>query len=234
MIFIIVCWQSWAFYLQGSEGFDINEIISEHELFKFSFVRHPFERYADDDQVFVQSWSLFWRRLISCYEDKILNEPDTEVFYFEIVKQFKIYNEISFTTFVEYVIVEATKSNCFARSSNCWINPHFRQVQLSSHVRHIIWSCIFRPYHSNCFYCHVKYDVIGRLEDYSDDIMYIAVKQNLTSLLPELNKINRKSKIATNNRVDFYMSQLSDQHKEKLFDLYKLDFDLFGYDPWNV
>ena len=66
--------------------------------------------------------------------------------------------------------------------------------------------------------------------------MYIAVKQNLTSLLPELNKINRKSKtkIATNNRVDFYMSQLSEQHKEKLFDLYKLDFDLFGYDPWNV
>ena len=65
-------------------------------------------------------------------------------------------------------------------------------------------------------------------------MMYIAVKQNLTSLLPELNKINRKSKIATNNRVDFYMSQLSDQHKEKLFDLYKLDFDLFGYDPWNI
>ena len=66
--------------------------------------------------------------------------------------------------------------------------------------------------------------------------MYIAVKQNLTFLLPELDKINRKSKtkIATNNRIDFYMSQLSDQHKEKLFDLYKLDFDLFGYDPWNV
>ena len=66
--------------------------------------------------------------------------------------------------------------------------------------------------------------------------MYIAVKQNLTSLLPELTKINResKTKIATNDRVDFYMSQLSDQHKEKLFDLYKLDFDLFGYDPWNV
>ena len=66
--------------------------------------------------------------------------------------------------------------------------------------------------------------------------MYIAVKQNLTSLLPELTKINRKSKskTATNDRVDFYMSQLSDQLREKLFELYKLDFDLFGYDPWNV
>ena len=67
-------------------------------------------------------------------------------------------------------------------------------------------------------------------------MMYIAVKQSLTSLLTELTKINHKSKskIATYDRVDFYMSQLSDQHKEKLLELYKLDFDLLGYDPWNV
>ena len=66
--------------------------------------------------------------------------------------------------------------------------------------------------------------------------MYIAVKQNLTYLLSELSKVNRqgKGKIATDNRVDFYMSQLGDHHKEKLFELYKLDFDLFGYDPWNI
>ena len=34
-------------YLQESNGFDINEFISEQNLFKFSFVRHPFERYND-------------------------------------------------------------------------------------------------------------------------------------------------------------------------------------------
>ena len=51
-------------------------------------------------------------------------------------------------------------------------------------------------------------------------MMYIAMKQNLTSLLSDLTKVNRKSKskIATNNRVDFYMSQLSDHQKEKLFE----------------
>ena len=117
------------FYLQESEGFDINEFTSEHDLFKFSFVRHPFQRYADADQVVIGPiMKVFLHRLISCYEDKILYAPDTEVFYFEIVKQFQTYHEISFTTFVEYVIAEATKSNCFARSSTCWINPHFRQV----------------------------------------------------------------------------------------------------------
>ena len=93
----------------------------------------------------------------------------------------------------------------------------------------------FRPYYSNCFYCHVEYDVIGKLEDFSDDIMYIALKQNLTSLLPELSKTNRKTKgkSSSDNKVEHYMSQLSDGYRKKLFELYKLDFELFGYDPGN-
>ena len=77
--------------------------------------------------------------------------------------------------------------------------------------------------------------MIGRLEDFSDDIMYIALKQNLTSLLPELSKTNRKTKgkSSSDNKVEHYMSQLSDGYRKKLFELYKLDFELFGYDPGN-
>ena len=99
-----------------------------------------------------------------------------------------------------------------------------------------IINSLFRPYYSNCFYCHVKYDVIGRLEDFSDDVLYIALKQNLTSLLPELSKTHRKSKgmSSSDNKVEHYMSQLSDHHRKKLFELYKLDFDLFGYDPGDM
>ena len=65
-------------------------------------------------------------RLVSCYEDKIIYAPDTEEIYFDIVNKLQKYDDISFTTFVEYVIAAATKENCFERSSNCWINPHFR------------------------------------------------------------------------------------------------------------
>ena len=33
----------------------LNSVLINEGIFSFSFVRHPFERYADDDQVVVQS-----------------------------------------------------------------------------------------------------------------------------------------------------------------------------------
>lgn len=103
----------------------------------------------------------------------------------------------------------------------------------------------FRPYYSNCDYCHIKYDVIGHLEDSADDIAYIAIKQNLTTLLPELNKVNQKTQddylnshpvVAArlgilHNKAEHYMSQLNIDLKKKIYELYQIDFDLFGYDP---
>lgn len=62
-------------------------------------------------------------RLISCYEDKVLEAPDTNPIYFDLVKK---YEDISFVKFVEYVLEGATRSNCFDRSSACQINEHFR------------------------------------------------------------------------------------------------------------
>ena len=66
--------------------------------------------------------------------------------------------------------------------------------------------------------------------------MYIAMKQNLTSLLSELTKINRKTKRAksSQDRIDSYMSQLSANLKRKLYEIYALDFELFGYDPGDT
>ena len=181
---------------QKENGFDVFDFTDKHKLLKVSFVRHPYER------------------LISCYENKVIHDPDAERMYFEIVEK---YNDTSFATFVDYVLEAATKKNCFARSSNCWINRHFR------------------PYYSNCFHCHIEYDVIGHLEDSADDVAYIAAKLNLTSFLPELSKTRNKTKgKKSNDWVKSYMSQLSKEQKEKLFELYKLDFALFGYEPENT
>ena len=91
-----------------------------------------------------------------------------------------------------------------------------------------------RPYINNCHYCYVKYDVIGHLEDSMEDTMYIAMKQNLTTLLPELIKKNHKTKRLQSpqeDRIRHYMSQLNISQKRKLYELYQLDFELFGYDP---
>ena len=78
--------------------------------------------------------------------------------------------------------------------------------------------------------------MIGHLEDSYEDTMYIALKQNISSLMPELTKTNRKTKGKKSllDRIDHYMSQLNINQKQKLYKLYKLDFDLFGYDPGDT
>ena len=65
---------------------------------------------------------------------------------------------------------------------------------------------------------------------------YIAIKQNLTTLIPELAMTtNRnKEKKSSKERIKFYMSKLNDDHKWKLYELYKPDFELFGYDPGHA
>ena len=65
---------------------------------------------------------------------------------------------------------------------------------------------------------------------------YIAMKQNLTTLIPELTMTtNRnKEKKSSKERIKFYMSKLKDDQKQKLYELYKLDFALFGYDPGHA
>ena len=90
-----------------------------------------------------------------------------------------------------------------------------------------------RPFIHTCGYCHIKFHVIGHLEDSTEDTMYIAMKQNLTTLLPELIKKNRKTKRtqeSSQDRIGHYMSQLNIRQNRKLLELYKNDFELFGYE----
>ena len=65
---------------------------------------------------------------------------------------------------------------------------------------------------------------------------YIAIKQNLTTLIPDLTMTTNqnKDKKSSKERIEFYMSKLNDDQKQKLYELYKLDFELFGYDPGHA
>ena len=90
-----------------------------------------------------------------------------------------------------------------------------------------------RPYLHNCFYCDVEYDVIGKLDEYGEDMLYIAMKQNLTSLMKDLTKVKNKTarkKGSDSMRILEYMSQIPSEAKEKLFELYKIDLEMFDYE----
>ena len=139
-----------------------------------------------------------------------------------------------------------------------------------------------RPYLPKCHYCDVDFDVIGKLEDFEEDVAYIAKKTNLTDhfrllnhvqnkspekndlsgiekkqVIPTLGIINSISTISLGQKTslnafsgpgyarnvqnnvqrryylekrDKYMSQLSPELVRDLYDLYKIDFEMFGYD----
>ena len=91
----------------------------------------------------------------------------------------------------------------------------------------------FRPYLPVCFYCDIDFDVIGKLEDFEEDVAYIAIKLNVTEQLGVLNYVQHetpgKGKISRKERRDKYMSKLSPKIIQDLYELYKIDFDMFSY-----
>ena len=90
-----------------------------------------------------------------------------------------------------------------------------------------------RPYLPNCLYCDINFDIIGKLEDFDEDVTYIAKMQNLTQHLRVLNHVqNSNSKKGDGSREEKmkkYMSQLTPELVRDLYELYKIDFEMFGY-----
>ena len=82
-------------------------------------------------------------------------------------------------------------------------------------------------------YCDVHYDVIGRLEDFNEDVLYISMKQNMTEHLQLLSQVengNRKRRgESQHQRIEKYMSQLNADMVEELYKLYQIDFEMFEY-----
>ena len=82
-------------------------------------------------------------------------------------------------------------------------------------------------------YCDVHYDVIGRLEDFNEDVLYISIKQNMTEILQLMSQIeNRNQKRrgkSQHRRIERYMSQLNAEIVEELYKLYQIDFEMFEY-----
>ena len=92
---------------------------------------------------------------------------------------------------------------------------------------------IFRPFHHRCSYCEVNYDVIGFMEDFDDDVEYVVRKRNLTLLIGQTGYVGNPSRndgMSQEMRITPYFSMLTEDVKRRLYELYKIDFEMFGYD----
>ena len=90
----------------------------------------------------------------------------------------------------------------------------------------------WRPQSAGCPYCHINYQVIGKVETFADDVKYIVVKQNLTHLIP-VNvtslKTHASKETARKSKTITYFQQLTNNQIRSLYQFYKPDFELFDY-----
>ena len=94
----------------------------------------------------------------------------------------------------------------------------------------------FRPFSHYCSFCEVSYDVIGTMEDFDADVEFIARKMTISQLLEHKDKRANQtpdSKRFSGNqteRIAAHFSLLERDVKLKLYKLYKMDFEMFGYE----
>ena len=187
--------------------YSINTYIKNNRILSISFVRHPFER------------------LVSAYNDKI-NNNFMKINGYE--KWFK--NDDSFSSFINLVLFEY-RSSCFpgissrfARLPTNWYNKNC-EYKINRH---------WRPFGFRCSYCDINYDLIGRMETWNDDLNYIIRKRGLQKVLPLQKADNlhfHASKQNTEQMTKEYFSKLSRKQKEDLYHMFRMDFEMFNYDP---
>ncbi|XP_076646831.1 carbohydrate sulfotransferase 11 [Halictus rubicundus] len=179
---------------------------------KLLVVRHPFER------------------LLSAYRDKLENsvagrEHGTLHFYRKYgSKIVQKYRETNFTR---------PRNDQVIRQDGvpppAGIEPTFREF-----VQYLIHTDLasygddhWMPYYLFCAPCLVDYDIIAKVETLWRDQIYAIHKLGLQQLI----KPRWRHSGGQSNPSKIYFRQLSKEMVEKLYEKFKLDFDLFDYSP---
>ena len=187
--------------------YSINNFLTSNQILSFSFVRHPFER------------------LVSAYKDKFSgNTKEFNRNYYPSHYSWWFKGGRSFSSFVDLVLYEY-RTSCYPNNTHAsriltnWSNATCED-KVDTH---------WRPFTFKCSYCDINYDLIGRMETWNDDLNYIARKRGLEKVLIASNK--NPSKLSTKEMTQEYFDTLSRKQKEDLYHMFRLDFEMFNYDP---
>ena len=88
-------------------------------------------------------------------------------------------------------------------------------------------------YFQLCSPCKINYDYFGKLDTISNDSEYIQTKLGIQK---KVSFPSRETSLPYNSsdKFDNYMSQLSQEQLRNLWEVYRLDFELFGYPKPNL
>ena len=82
----------------------------------------------------------------------------------------------------------------------------------------------------------MSYDAIGTMEDFDADVEFIARKMNISQLLEQKDKRanqtpdSKRFRGNQTERITAHFSLLERDVRLKLYQLYKMDFEMFGYE----
>ena len=91
----------------------------------------------------------------------------------------------------------------------------------------------WRPYVARCGYCSTNYTVIARMETFAADLAKISSLAGVR-LAKDVHTHQSSSgghHPTTAELAHTYFTELPRKYREALYKLYKIDFDMFGYDP---
>lgn len=89
----------------------------------------------------------------------------------------------------------------------------------------------WHKYRETCYPCTANYSAIVKLETARLDEQYVLHNSKLGSYTSQVEK---KHETRRGNSVDFrakYFSQVDCSLLKSVYEMYRLDFELFGYDP---
>lgn len=168
--------------------------------YKFMVTRHPFER------------------ILSAFRDKLENYERDLMFrngYYNtmygkyIVKVYRDDSDVTLSNRTEPTWQEFVKYLINTPSSK--FDEHWK------------------PIYSLCSPCVIKYNVIAKMETFSEDTQFIINQLGLEDRL-HVEWIHKTSDTRTSDIATAYFSQLTLAQIDQLFEKYRLDFELFGYD----
>ncbi|XP_065568716.1 carbohydrate sulfotransferase 11-like isoform X1 [Artemia franciscana] len=153
-----------------------------------------------------------FERLVSGYMNK-LGEPGEP--YFQNTYGAPIIEKYRFGATPEEI---KSGKPTFSEFINYLTDPEMvRTYNIDSH-----WAQYYKLSHP----CFVRFDYIVRFEHMKEDTQHILELRNLTKLV----KFTYKEPKTSNEKLKEYMQQLTINQIYKLYEAYKFDFELFGYD----
>ena len=86
----------------------------------------------------------------------------------------------------------------------------------------------WRPFITRCGFCTIPYTVVGRLESIQQDLYYIG---GMAGVQFGHYSSNPSSGGSSNQLAKKYFSELDKRTIRQLYEIYKVDFEMFGYHP---